>query len=134
MSAVIKQTKRRYLQVFMLEWVIALFLTFIIVFFYGQIQALSVFLGCVAAILPQMLFIYWGIFRQKSSVKNRLNGFYFGEILKWSVTIFFIAILFNFYQSLDVLTFFIGYILFLVLNGVFPIYINKLPLFKRQIS
>lgn len=80
----------------------------------------------LAGFLPQCLLIYWYFFRQNEKMPSKMTALYQGEGLKWLATILLIVISFKLVAEMNVIAFFSGYILLLILNNLIPFLLSLL--------
>lgn len=122
MSAVLKRAKQFYCKAMTLEFVICLSLTLVIAVFCSFYQAYAFLLGTLIAFLPQIIFIYYVLFRKNA---QKVTALYRGEGLKWLMTIVLMVVVLKTVTSLNMILFFTGYFLGLFCNGIFPIFLNR---------
>ncbi|WP_170152434.1 ATP synthase subunit I [Vespertiliibacter pulmonis] len=104
------------------EFVICLSLTLVIALCSSFHQAYSFFLGSLIAFFPQIIFIYYVLFRKNT---QKVTALYRGEGLKWLITIVLMVFVLKTAISLNMMIFFAGYFLGLFCNGIFPIFLNR---------
>lgn len=123
MSAVINRAKQRYLKA--MKWEIIV----ILVCFAGIIAVqrelnFSFLAGAISSFLPHCVFVYWVFFKSAKN-QQKMTAFYWGEAMKWIVAILLIILSFIFLPQLNVLVFFAGYFLALLLNILLPVVLNR---------
>lgn len=127
MSAVISSAKKVYLQALIYESVFFVVISLGLVGVKWQI-ALSFGAGSLVALLPFGLFVYWFFFRhreERHSHKDKMRAFYYGEMLKWLLTIVLMILSFRFIPTLSILFFFVGYFIGLITNIMTPMWLNR---------
>lgn len=125
MSAIIKQTKRRYKIALSIELFI-FFVVFFITFILQENSAISFLFGTLAAFVPYCLFVFIVFFvNYKKGNNSQLMAFYKGGFVKFVCTIVFIACSFYFFKSMNYVIFFIGYFSGLLFNNLLPLMVNK---------
>lgn len=124
MSAIIAKEKQHYRRALLLETLILLVISCVVMLLGGLNVGLSFISGCMAAFLPQCLFVYWIFFRNVSQNANKMGAFYGGEGLKWLVTILLVVLAFKGLPVLLPLFFFAGYFLALLSNVTVPMYVK----------
>lgn len=125
MSAVLQQTKQLYRKVMFVECCGVVSGALLVLLVQNVSAAFAFLLGGLSSFLPQCLFIFWVFFRKNTKNTNKMAAFYRGEGLKWLATIvLMVAVLIGF-PNLNVLLFFSGYFLFLICNGLLPIFLTQ---------
>lgn len=124
MSAVLSEAKQHYKKMLWAEMVflIVLCLAFSVVRGY---YAISLLVGGLVALVPQVILIYWVFFRKLPSNVNKMSVFYRGEGLKWLVTILLMVMVFKFFTSVHLVTFFTGYFMMLLCNSLLPFFFRR---------
>lgn len=122
MSAVLGRAKKFYCKAMTVEFVIFFSLALLIGLCSSFYQAYSFFLGCFIAFLPQIVFIYYVLFRKNT---QKVTALYRGEGIKWLMTIVLMVFVLKTVTSLNMIFFFTGYFLCLFCNGIFPIFLNR---------
>lgn len=119
MSAVIQRAKKHYFSALILEMLFIL-MGLATIFFVQSQWVSSVFAGVLAGFLPYCLLVYWYFFRPITKDQTKMTVLYWGEGLKWLATILIIGLSFKFITQLNVIAFFISYIILLIANNLFP--------------
>ena len=127
MSFVVNQAKQHYRHVLVIELGIITLLTFIVLVFKFDIT-LSFLFGLLSSFLPFCLFVYWIFFRYSPKNQSKMTALYRGEGLKWLLTIVLVVASFKLIMNLNVLAFFIGYIMMLVFNNLIPFVLSKVKI------
>lgn len=127
MSFVVNQAKQHYRHVLMIELGIITLLTFIVLVFKFDIT-LSFLFGLLSSFLPFCLFVYWIFFRYSPKNQSKMTALYRGEGLKWLLTIVLVVASFKLIMNLNVLAFFIGYIMMLFFNNLIPFVLSKVKI------
>lgn len=129
MSAVIHQTKEHYIKSFIFQSILMIFICFF-VFFWKKSIAIDFFIGMLVGYLPHILLVFWVFFRRNLEIQQKLNALYYGEGIKWLTTILLMVLSFRLKINLNIISFFTGYILLIILNNLVPF---LLSLMKKQI-
>ncbi|ABR73711.1 F0F1 ATP synthase subunit I [Actinobacillus succinogenes] len=124
MSFVVNQAKRHYRKALWIESGIILLVT-LLVLVANFDATLSLLTGLLSGFLPYCLFVYWLFFRYSPKNQSKMTALYCGEGLKWLATIVLIAASFKLITNLNVLAFFIGYIMMLIFNNLIPFVFSK---------
>ena len=124
MSFVINQAKRHYRKALWVELSIVCFLTLIAWLIKTEIT-LSFLAGLLSSFLPFCLFVYWIFFRFSQKNQSKMTALYRGEGLKWLATIVLVVASFKLLMNLNLLAFFMGYILMLIFNNLIPFVLSK---------
>lgn len=127
MSFVVNQAKQHYRHVLVIELGIIALLTFIVLVFKFDIT-LSFLFGLLSSFLPFCLFVYWIFFRYSPKNQSKMTALYRGEGLKWLLTIVLVVASFKLIMNLNVLAFFIGYIMMLFFNNLIPFVLSKVKI------
>ncbi|MCI7352462.1 MAG: ATP synthase subunit I [[Actinobacillus] rossii] len=127
MSFVVNQAKQHYRHVLVIELGIITLLTFIVLVFKFDIT-LSFLFGLLSSFLPFCLFVYWIFFRYSPKNQSKMTALYRGEGLKWLLTIVLVVASFKLIMNLNVLAFFIGYIMMLFFNNLIPFVLSKVKI------
>ncbi len=127
MSFVVNQAKQHYSHVLVIELGIIALLTFIVLVFKFDIT-LSFLFGLLSSFLPFCLFVYWIFFRYSPKNQSKMTALYRGEGLKWLLTIVLVVASFKLIMNLNVLAFFIGYIMMLFFNNLIPFVLSKVKI------
>lgn len=127
MSFVVNQAKQHYRHVLMIELGIITLLTFIVLVFKFDIT-LSFLFGLLSSFLPFCLFVYWIFFRYSPKNQSKMTALYRGEGLKWLLTIVLVVASFKLIMNLNMLAFFIGYIMMLFFNNLIPFVLSKVKI------
>lgn len=127
MSFVVNQAKQHYRHVLVIELGIITLLTFIMLVFKFDIT-LSFLFGLLSSFLPFCLFVYWIFFRYSPKNQSKMTALYRGEGLKWLLTIVLVVASFKLIMNLNVLAFFIGYIIMLFFNNLIPFVLSKVKI------
>lgn len=123
MSAVIKKTKKIY-QITLFVEMITFFLVFsLLLMMTNKDIACSFLLGSLAIFIPHCLFTFMFFFT-KQEYNKKLTTFYRGEIVKFVVTIILLISIFLFIP-INVIAFFSGYFVAILLNNLYPFVISK---------
>ncbi|QLB12134.1 ATP synthase protein I [Bisgaardia hudsonensis] len=122
MSIVIKKTQEKYKLILTFQ-VVVFVITLGIYFLWQNSLILSFFLGGISVFLPYCLFVLFVFFSKQSTV-NPLKKLYLGELIKFVVTILLIIIILKFF-SVDTITFFMGYIVSILLNNLLPFLVKR---------
>lgn len=123
MSQIRKQTQMLYRKVIFIE--LGLLLVSSLFLALNQLHnGLSFFFGSLSSVIPQIVLIGFVFFREKSQYSvNKTNSLYQGEGLKFVLTILLMVIVFVFYQQMNIIGFFAGFLIFLCLNILLPLYL-----------
>lgn len=122
MSRILEKTKTLYRKVIFVE-LFFLFLSSLSLVIYQGDYGVSFLFGAMSSFIPQVLLIGYVFFRRNTQYStNKVTVLYMGEILKFTLSIILIASVFIFYQTIHILSFFSGFIVFLSLNIVLPVY------------
>lgn len=124
MSAIIKQTKRRYKIALSIELFIFV-IVFFIVFILQKNSAISFLFGTLAAFVPYSLFVFIVFFVKQKKSNSQLMAFYKGGFVKFVCTIVLIISAFNFFKSMNYVIFFMGYFSGLLFNNLLPFMVSK---------
>lgn len=124
MSFVVNQAKQHYRKALWVELGIVLLLTLLVLVVKFDIT-LSFSAGLLSSFLPFCLFVYWIFFRYSPKNQSKMTALYRGEGLKWLATIVLIVASFKLITHLNVLAFFIGYIMMLIFNNLIPFVLSK---------
>lgn len=127
MSFVVNQAKQHYSHVLVIELGIITLLTFIVLVFKFD-MTLSFLFGLLSSFLPFCLFVYWIFFRYSPKNQSKMTALYRGEGLKWLLTIVLVVASFKLIMNLNVLAFFIGYIMMLFFNNLIPFVLSKVKI------
>ncbi|MDD7426050.1 MAG: ATP synthase subunit I [[Actinobacillus] rossii] len=127
MSFVVNQAKQHYRHVLVIELGIITLLTFIVLVFKFDIT-LSFLFGLLSSFLPFCLFVYWIFFRYSPKNQSKMTALYRGEGLKWLLTIVLVVASFKLIMNLNMLAFFIGYIMMLFFNNLIPFVLSKVKI------
>ena len=127
MSCVINQAKQHYRKALLIELGIIIFATLIVSVFRFDVT-MSFLSGLLSSFLPFCLFVYWIFFRFTPKNQSKMNALYRGEGLKWLLTIVLVVASFKLMMNLNVLAFFIGYIMMLVFNNLIPFVLSKVKI------
>lgn len=120
MSRVLGNTRALYGKVIIIE-AILLSVFSLLLTLYQQHYGISFLFGAISSVIPQVLLIGFVFFREKSQyLTNKTTALYQGEGVKFLFTILIIALVFIFYKKIHFVYFFIGFIVFLVLNVALP--------------
>ncbi|MGQ0287388.1 ATP synthase subunit I [Pasteurellaceae bacterium 22721_9_1] len=119
MSAVIHKAKQHYLKSLLVEMGFILFLS-LMVFLFKPAHARDFLVGMLVGFLPHTLMVYWFFFRHQAKNQAKMTALYRGEGLKWLATILLIMLSIKLITNLNVMAFFMGYVLLLVLNNFIP--------------
>lgn len=125
MSAIIQQAKKHYSKALIIEFVLISAVTFLC-FLIEKQASLSLLLGFLSAFLPYVSFVYWVFFSPFAKSANKLNTMYKGEGIKWIVAIILIAAVFILYKEINILVFFGGYFVALIINIVLPEIVKRI--------
>ena len=122
MSTIINRAQNNYRISLIVEFFFLLCIFFIL-FFYNKILGYSFLLGCFSAFLPYCLFVYLTLFIKRLPNKQ-LKVFYLAEAVKFGLTsslIIFTLV----YIKVNIIIFFAGYFLSILLNNILPFMVNK---------
>ncbi|OOS00473.1 hypothetical protein B0186_06430 [Canicola haemoglobinophilus] len=122
MSAVLKQTQKKYKISLLVEIVIFIV---VLVFFSADnyIVFLSFLFGSLSVFVPYCVFV-WLMFFVKQEYENTLKMFYYGELVKFILTICIVVFIFKTFM-VNFIVFFIGYFITLLLNNLLPFMVSK---------
>jgi len=127
MSFVVNQAKQHYRKALWVEIGIVLLLTLLVSVLKFDIT-LSFLTGLLSSFVPFCLFVYWIFFRYSPKNQSKMTALYRGEALKWLATIVLIVASFKLITNLNVLAFFVGYIMMLVFNNLIPFVLSKVKI------
>lgn len=119
MSAVIHRAKELYLKLLITE-VMLIFIFSALVFIFNKSASIDFFIGSLVGYLPHALFVYWYFFRKQIKNCSKMTVLYRGEGLKWLSTIVLMLLSFKFLNNINLIVFFTGYILLLIINNLIP--------------
>ena len=123
MSAVINRAKQRYIKA--IKWEMAIiFLSFPAVIAVQSELNFSFLAGAISSFLPHCVFVYW-IFFKSAKFQQKMTAFYWGEGMKWLMTMVLIILSVILLPALKVLFFFAGYFVALLLNIVLPVMLER---------
>lgn len=125
MSRVLANTLNLYKKVFLLE-ITFLLLISLFVFYFFFAQFLAFVLGALTALLPQMGFVAYALFKQGN---NKIGILYKSEGLKIILTIVLFSFILIWFKS-SPLGLFSGYFLFVFFNSIIPMLLYR----KHKIS
>ncbi|MDO5054236.1 MAG: ATP synthase subunit I [Pasteurella oralis] len=124
MSRVIAQAKKKYKRSLTIESLILLITALILMSWQWQIAA-SFYLGAMAIFLPYCVFVFLVFFRKKQQFSNKITYFYYGEGIKFLLTIVCIIAIFKLFSSMQPIAFFSGYFIAIVLNNILPFLVDN---------
>lgn len=124
MSAVLGEAKQRYKSMLWAETVFLAVLC-LAVWVVRSDYSLSLLTGGLVALVPQVILVYWFFFRKLPANVNKMSVFYRAEGLKWLATILFMVVVFKFFKSVHIVTFFTGYFVMLLCNSLFPLFLRR---------
>ena len=123
MSAVINRAKQRYIKAIKWEATIIFFSFFAVIAVQSELN-FSFLAGAISSFLPHCVFVYW-IFFKLAKFQQKMTAFYWGEGMKWLMTMVLIILSFILLPALKVLFFFAGYFVALLLNIVLPVVLER---------
>ncbi|SPY34175.1 ATP synthase subunit I [Pasteurella canis] len=124
MSRVIAQAKKKYKISIIAECFILLITALVLMSWQWQ-TAISFYLGAMAIFLPYCVFVFLVFFRKKQQFSNKITYFYYGEGIKFLLTIVCIIATFKFFSSMQPIAFFSGYFIAIILNNILPFLVDK---------
>ncbi|MDG6895268.1 ATP synthase subunit I [Volucribacter amazonae] len=120
MSRILGNTRALYVKVILIEAILLAVFSLLLAI-YQQHYGVSFLFGAISSFIPQVLLIGFVFFREKSQyLTNKTTALYQGEGIKFLLTMFMIALVFIFYQAINLVIFFIAFVFFLALNVVLP--------------
>ena len=119
MSAVIHRAKKHYFKSLIIQSILMIFLCFF-VFIWKNDVVIDFSIGMLIGYFPHILLVFWVFFRDNSKTQQKLTALYYGEALKWLTTILLMVLSLKLITNLNVMPFFIGYILLILLNNLIP--------------
>ncbi|OGV27237.1 MAG: hypothetical protein A3F18_01050 [Legionellales bacterium RIFCSPHIGHO2_12_FULL_37_14] len=96
-----QRNKAELYWVFLIQWIVAAVIVFIMLIFVGQSAAMSAMYGSTVSLIPTLLFGYM-IFRYQGAkqLKNILHSFYIGECLKLFLAVAIFATYLRFFNPI----------------------------------
>lgn len=123
MSKVLTQARNRYKKAIVIESVCLVILSLFITLWWTK-SAVDFSLGFVCAFAPFCVFVYIVFFR-KQEFSAKLTTFYYGEIVKFILTIVLVGGSLKWLSVSHFILFFIGFFTALALNNFIPFLLNK---------
>lgn len=122
MSAVIKQARSKYKISLLIEFFV--FISVFALLSIGNYQiSLSFLFGALSVFIPYCFFVFLMFFIKQGCINN-LKMFYYGEFVKFILTIVFVVLVFKIF-AINFIAFFVGYFFSLLLNNLLPFMVNK---------
>lgn len=128
MSRIIQQAKTKYNYALSSEIIVLILITGI--FAISQ-NGISFALGALAIFLPHCIFVWLVFFSKKQQISQKMTALYRGEVVKFLLTIGLTVSAFKLF-SINILAFFTGYFLTIILNNLFPFLVDKYLKFNKK--
>lgn len=124
MSAVILKTKQHYQKALIIE-MLTLFGVCLGLLVWNGMMGLSFLMGSLVNFFAHCVFVYWIFFRKSAKNGTKMTAFYQGEALKWLVVIVLSGGSLKWMPDLQIIWFFVGFLMALLLNNVIPFVLSR---------